>query len=384
MTWNKESITLLGIAYNRHGGAPFGINLADRLLHLYVIGQTGTGKSTLLRNLATQDAAQGHGFCLIDPHGDLASDLSHTLEANHLYWDVSDPRSPWGYNPITHTSKYFRPLVASGLIETLKQQWADAWGARMEHLLRYAILALLETPDADIRDIMRLYIDKSFRYQVVGQVTDEQVRYFWLTEYPKMNYQSTADGVSSIANKLGALLAHPLVRRAVCEPKEPLRFRKLMDEGQGLIVNLAKGRIGADVANVVGGLLVSSFMNAAFTRYNLPTAKRRPFFLYVDEFHTFTTGAFASMMAEARKYGFGVTLAHQHIVQADTDVYEAVLGNVGSLMVFRVGANDAPLISRQLPNIAPEDLISLPNHQAYMQLMVDGHKRPPFSMRTFP
>jgi DNA helicase HerA-like ATPase len=384
MTWNEQSITQLGIAYDRHGGKPFGIKLPDRLMHLYVIGQTGTGKSTLLRNLAVQDYAQGHGFCLIDPHGDLAAELSQQLDVEHIYWDVGDPINPYGYNPLTRPVARYRPLVASGLIETLKRQWSDAWGARMEHLLRYAILALLESPEADLRDIIRLYTDKPFRYEVVSRVADEQVRYFWMTEYPSMNYQSTADGVSSIANKLGALLAHPIVRRALCEPKKPLRFRRLMDDGRCLIISLAKGQIGADIANVIGGLLVSSLMNAAFTRHNVPPEDRRPFFLYVDEFHSFTTTAFASMMSEARKYGLGVTLAHQNIVQADKEVYEAVMGNVGSLMPFRVGANDAPDIARQLSRISPEDLMSLPNHHAYMQLMVDGHKRPPFSISTNP
>ncbi|MES9962200.1 MAG: hypothetical protein ABW116_01550 [Candidatus Sedimenticola sp. 20ELBAFRAG] len=348
-----------------------------------MIGQTGTGKSTLLRNLALQDASQGHGFCLVDPHGDLATELSRELDTEHIYWNVGDPANPYGYNPLTRPSARYRPLVASGLIETLKQQWKDAWGVRMEHLLRYAILALLESPEADLRDILRLYTDKPYRYQVVSRIADEQVRYFWTMEYPSMNYQSTADGVSSIANKLGALLAHPVVRRALCEPKEPLRFRRLMDDGQCLVVSLSKGQVGSDIANVIGGLLVSNLMHAAFTRHNVLAEDRRPFFLYVDEFHSFTTTAFASMMSEARKYALGVSLAHQHTVQAEKDVYEAIMGNVGSLMSFRVGANDAPDMARQLPKISPEDLVSLPNHHAYMQLMVDGHKRPPFSIETY-
>ena len=377
-------MTEIGIAHNRHGGFPFGTKLADRLFHLYVIGQTGTGKSTLLRHLITQDAHHGHGFCLIDPHGDLAAELVNSLHSDYRFWDLGDPECPLGYNPLTRPTKYFRPLVASGLIETLKRQWSDAWGSRMEHLLRYAILALLETPDADLRDIMRLYTDKAFRFEVVRQVSDEQVRSFWVSEYQRMNYQSTADGVSSIANKLGALLAHPVVRRAICEPNEPMRLRRLMDEGQGLLVSLAKGRIGVDVADVVGGLLVSSFLHAAYTRHDLPPADRRPFFVYVDEFASFTTTAFASMLSEARKYGLGVTLAHQYIAQAEAAVIEAVLGNVGSVLAFRVGANDVSLVAKQLPGIQPEDLIALPNHEGYLRLMVEGRQRPPFSIRTMP
>jgi len=380
----KNPVTRLGLAYSRYGNFPFGIRLRDRLMHLYIIGQTGTGKSTLLGNLARQDAAHGLGFCLVDPHGDLATGLHGTLDAPHLYWNVADPVSPFGYNPLTRVSAPLRPLIASGLIETLKKQWADAWGVRMEHLLRYAVLALLEQPSADIRDIIRLYVDKAFRRQVVARLVDEQVLQFWTQEFPNMNYQTAIDGVAPIANKLGAFLAHPVVRKAICAPEKPLRFRRLMDEGEILIVDLAKGRLGADTANVLGGPIVSSIMNAAFSRHDLPEAARRPFMLHVDEFHNFTTGVFAGMLAEARKYGLGVTLAHQHIVQAEREVFEAVLGNAGSLMAFRLGAADAPFIARQLLDIAERDLLTQPNHCAVVQLMVDGEKTRAFSAETLP
>lgn len=380
----KNPVTRLGLAYSRYGNFPFGIRLRDRLMHLYIIGQTGTGKSTLLGNLARQDAAHGLGFCLVDPHGDLATGLHGTLDAPHLYWNVADPVSPFGYNPLTRVSAPLRPLIASGLIETLKKQWADAWGVRMEHLLRYAVLALLEQPSADIRDITRLYVDKAFRRQVVARLVDEQVLQFWTQEFPNMNYQTAIDGVAPIANKLGAFLAHPVVRKAICAPEKPLRFRRLMDEGEILIVDLAKGRLGADTANVLGGPIVSSIMNAAFSRHDLPEAARRPFMLHVDEFHNFTTGVFAGMLAEARKYGLGVTLAHQHIVQAEREVFEAVLGNAGSLMAFRLGAADAPFIARQLLDIAERDLLTQPNHCAVVQLMVDGEKTRAFSAETLP
>lgn len=376
---------MLGLAYDREAGTPFGIQLSDRLSHCYIVGQTGSGKSTLLQNMALQDARLGHGFCLIDPHGDLAAGLHAALaDTPHRYWDIADPACPYGYNPLTRVSAAVRPLVASGLIETLKKQWGDAWGARMEHLLRYAILALLEQPQADIRDIVRLYTEKEFRRQVVAKIADAQVRAFWTREYPNMNYQNAVDGVAPIANKLGAFLAHPLVRRAVCEPAEPLRFRSLMDMGEILIVNLAKGRLGADLANVLGGLIVSSLMHAAFSRHAPPLAARRPFFLHIDEFHSLTTGVFAGMLPETRKYGLGLTLAHQHIVQTDRAVFEAILGNVGSLLVFRVGALDAPTFARQLADIDERDLMHQPNYRAFVQLMVDGRKTRPFSATTWP
>jgi hypothetical protein len=214
----QNPVTSLGMAHRRYGDFPFGIHLSDRFSHLYVIGQTGTGKSTLLLNMALQDARGGTRFCLIDPHGDLAKTLSGSLEEDHIYWEVADPTSPFGYNPLTRTSAALRPLIASGLIEALKQQWSDAWGVRMEHLLRYAILALLELPQTDLRDILRLYLERDFRKQVLAQVTDPNVLQFWTKELPAMNYKNAADGLAPIANKLGAFLAHPPDQRARSHP----------------------------------------------------------------------------------------------------------------------------------------------------------------------
>jgi len=380
----QSPITPLGIARHRYGDRPFGIRLADRMHHLYLIGQTGTGKSTFLLNLALHDARAGHGLCLIDPHGDLALELHRQLKGPHLYFDVADPGCRLGYNPLGRVHRSFRPLLASGLIETLKKQWADSWGARMEHLLRYAILALLDQPHADIRDIVRLYVDKEFRREVISRIGDEQVRTFWTQEFPKMNYLTSIDGVAPIANKLGAFLANPVVRRAVCEPEEPLRFRRIMDERGIVIVNLAKGRLGTDMANVMGGLIITTIMLAAFSRHGSEEKARQPFMLHIDEFPSFTTEAFANLLPEARKYGLSLTLAHQHISQVERPVFDAVLGNVGSVMAFRLGAQDAPEFARQFGDIASQDLIRLPNHHAYVQLMVDGQKSRPFSMRTWP
>ena len=382
---NSPDQYLLGVAYHRYR-APTGFGLAtkDRLQHLYIIGQTGTGKSTLLQNLAQQDANAGTGFCLIDPHGDLAETLHRTLPAPHLYWDVSDPTCTLGYNPLAKVSALHRPLVASGLIETLKKQWPDAWGARMEHILRFALLALLEQPQADLRDILKLLTYKGFRRQVVDQVTDPQVQFFWRVEFPALNYQGSADGVAPVANKLGAFLAQPAVRSALCEPEQPLRFRQIMDTGQVLLVNLAKGRLGADITNILGGLITSTIMHAASTRHGLPKAARRPFFLYVDEFPNLTTKSFAGMLSEARKYGLGLILAHQHLSQTDASVLDAIFGNVGSLVVFRVGPKDAPLLARMLTPFSVHDLQNQPNHRAAVQVMQRGERLPPFSASMYP
>lgn len=380
----SETIGTLGLALNRRGGVPFGIKLADRLMHLHIVGQTGTGKSTLLANLALQDAASGYGFCVIDPHGDLADVLAARLKDRAIVWAPADPANPYGYNPLTLVPAAYRPLVASGLIDAFKKQWADAWGVRMEHLLRHALLTLLDQPRADLRDVIPLFLDKSVRFQMLDRVADPQVRTFWTNEFSKMNYKTALDGVAPIANKLGAFLAHPNVRRAICAPQTPIRFRWVMDEGQMLIINLSKGRLGADAANVLGGLVVASIVNAAFSRQAIPPDQRRPFMLHIDEFHSFTTASVADMLPETRKYGLGLTLVHQHTAQVDPRVFEAILGNVGSLMVFRVGANDAPGFVRQLEKVTPTDLINLPNRRAYMRLMLDGQRTPVFSVETLP
>lgn len=370
----------LGCAHQRYGAPlPFGISGSDRLSHLYTIGQTGTGKSTLLLNLALQDAQHGMGFCLIDPHGDLAEAVHHSISQTHYYWDVANPTCSLGYNPLQTVSASLRPLVASGIIDTLKKQWPDAWGARMEHLLRYAVLALLECRESDLRDLMKLFVYPGFRRQVLDQVTDEQVRFFWKEEYARMNYQSSADGVSPIANKLGAFLANPTVRTALCEPTTPIRFRYLMDRGDVLLVNLAKGKLGTDISNVLGGLITSSMMQAAFTRHDTPEHDRRPFFLYVDEFHNLTTQTFSGMLSEARKYGLGLIIAHQYLSQIDKDLQDALFGNVGSMLIFRVGPNDAPIFSRLMPELSPNDFQNRPNHEATAWIMHEGTRLKPFT-----
>ncbi len=380
----KDVVTTIGLTHGRPPHRPFGILQADRLFHTYIIGQTGTGKSTLMFQLIKQDIAQGHGYCLIDPHGDLAKSVAEVAGGNAVYWDAVNPDCPYGYNPLTYVAEPYRPLVASGLIETLKKQWADAWGARMEHLLRHALLALLSRPGSSFQDIIPMFLESSFRQQVLPKVTDPQVLRFWEEEFPKMNYKTAADGVAPIANKLGGFLAHPTVRRAVCEPQTPLRFREIMDQGKVLVVNLAKGRLGADVANILGGLIVSSVSLAAYSRQNQPEAERRPFYLYIDEFHSFTTTAFADMLSELRKYRLGLVLSHQYTSQLDKGVLDAILGNVGTLMAFRVGASDAPILAKQLASNRPEppDLVNLPNYQMFMKLMVCGRQSGAFSAST--
>ncbi len=380
----NSELTTLGLAHNRYGNFPFGIGVQDRLMHMYTIGQTGTGKSTLLLNMALQDAAAGHGIALIDPHGDLSCQLAKGTAPKAIYWDVADHDCPYGYNPLSKTSPEYRPLVASGLIEALKKQWPEAWGVRMEHLLRFATLALLDAPKTDLRDILRIFLDDDFRKTVISHISNEQVRDFWMKEYPNMNYKKSVDGLAPIANKLGAFLAHPIVRKAVCEPKKPLRFRRIMDEGEILIVNLSKGRLGADIANVLGGLLVSGIMHAAFTRNDQPEAERQPFFLYVDEFHSFTTDSVADLLSETRKYKLGVILSQQHTGQSGAAVFASIFGNVGTMICFRVGAADTSIISTQLGGIESRFLINQPNYRAFVRMLIGGEPAKVFTMTTMP
>jgi energy-coupling factor transporter ATP-binding protein EcfA2 len=360
---------------------------ADRLSHIYIIGKTGTGKSTLLHRLAQQDVFLKRGFCLIDPHGDLAERLAQDVErsgrADIAYWNVADPSSPYGYNPLRHVRRDKIPLAASGMLEALKKHWSDAWGNRMEHILRNALYALLETPDAVFSDILRLLSDDAYRKDIVKKVTNEPVRQFWLKEFPRYTYRYRADAIAPIQNKVGAFLADPTLRWILTEPEHDLHLRRLMDEGGGLIINLSKGQIGEDSANLLGSLLVTTLGLAAFTRAE--SIERRPFHVYLDEFQNFTTLSVANMTSELRKYGVSFTLAHQYLHQLEPAVRHAVIGNVGTLIAFRVGAEDAALLSRELaPVFGPEDLQSLPNFHIYLKLMIEAAPSRPFSATTLP
>jgi len=371
----------------RNRGIHFGIKQADRLAHLHIIGKTGTGKSTLLETLFDQDLQAGRGCALIDPHGDLAERVVVRVpswrRSDLVYVDLTDPAQPYGYNPLTHVSPERQSLVASGIMELFEKMWPNAWGQRMEHILRNTLLALLDVPEANFADILRLYADKSFRRGVVANTANEQVRNFWRTEYPKYTYRYQAEAIAPIQNKVGAFLADQRLYRFFVEPEQPLRFRQLMDEGKILVVNLAKGEIGADSAALAGGLVVTAISLAAFSRASLPEEERRPFHVYVDEFQTFTTLSLANMTAELRKYGVGLVLAHQYLHQLQPEVLHAVLGNAGTLISFRLGAEDAAYLAREFdPVFTAEELIRLPNYRIYLRLMIDGEPSQPFSATT--
>jgi len=366
---------------------PFGIKQADRLSHVYVIGKTGVGKSTLLETLALGDLQAGRGFALIDPHGDLVErvrDVASPAQRERLiYLDAADPTQPFGYNPLRRVRDDKIPLAASGLLEAMRKIWPDAWGVRMEHVLRNTLFALLERDGSTLPDIVRLYTDKEFRKQVTSRVRNDVVRAFWTEEFAHYPDRLRAEAVAPIQNKLGALLTDPRLFNVLVTPAVDIHFRKLMDEGGVLLVNLAKGRLGEDGASVLGGLIVSTVGLAALSRADEPAHTRQSYFLYVDEFQTFTTLSFVNMMAELRKYGVGLTLAHQHLHQLEPDIRHAVLGNAGTLISFRVGPEDAGILASELqPTFEVMDLLNLANQNIYLKLMIDGSPSKPFSAKT--
>lgn len=350
---------------------------------MYLIGRTGAGKSTLIETLAQQDLEAGRGVCVIDPHGDLVERLRDYSAASgraSFYWDAASPEQPFGFNPLRRVRHDKVPLAVSGVLEALKKLWPDAWGVRMEHVLRNSLYALIERDGSSLPDILRLYRDKAFRTGVVHGIRNDVVRTFWLSEFAKYQDRWRAETVAPIQNKLGALLTDPRLYRALVAPEQPISFRRLMDEGGGLLINLSKGRLGEDSANVLGSLVVATVGLAALSRAEVPVTARRPFFLYVDEFQTFTTLAFANMMPELRKYGVGLTLAHQHLFQLQDEIRHAVLGNAGTLVAFRLGAEDVAVIAREFnPPFTTHDLLNLSNHNFYVKLMIDSMPSRPFS-----
>jgi hypothetical protein len=365
----------------------FGINSEDRFSHLYVIGKTGTGKSTLLETMALQDLRAGNGFALIDPHGDLVERINARVPPSRrtdvIYLNAPDPLQPYGYNPLRHVGQDRIALAASGMMEVFKKMWPEAWGVRMEHILRNVLMALLEQPKATLHDVLRLLSDQDFRKGIAKELRNQTVRTFLLKEFERFSFGYRADGTAPIQNKVGAFLADPLLNRILTAPKTDLHIRRIMDEGKVLLVNLGKGQIGEDSSSILGGLLVTTIGLAAYSRTDIPAANRRDFFVYIDEFQSFTTLALANMLSELRKYRVGFTVAHQYLNQLEPEVRHAVLGNTGSIISFRVGAEDTPYLVREFhERFAEIDLLQLPNYRVYLKLMIDGTPSKPFSATT--
>jgi hypothetical protein len=389
---NPEQISYFAETDARNKRIPFGIKSKDRSRHMYVIGKTGMGKSTLLENIAVQDLKNGNGVCFIDPHGKTADLLLEYVPKERindvLYFAPFDTDHPVSFNVMEDVGYDKRHLVVSGLMSTFKKIWQDAWSARMEYILSNTLLALLEYPDSTLLSVNKMLSDKVFRQKVVDNITDMSVKSFWVDEFAKYTEKFAAEATPAIQNKIGQFTANPLIRNIVGQPKSSFDIRELMDQKKIVIVNLSKGRIGEINAQLLGSMIVTKIYLAAMSRADAnesELAKLPNFYLFVDEFQSFANESFADILSEARKYKLNLTITHQYIEQMPEEVRSAVFGNVGTFISFRVGAADAEYIEKEFaPVFVAEDIVNLGFAQIYLRLMIDGIGSQPFSARTLP
>ncbi|MEN9913081.1 MAG: hypothetical protein RLY66_489 [Candidatus Parcubacteria bacterium] len=389
---DENRITYFGETDARNKRLKFGIKAKDRTRHVYVIGKTGMGKSTLLENMAVQDIQGGEGMCFIDPHGKTADLMLEYVPKDRIR-DVIviapfDLENPISFNVLESVSPEKRHLVVGGLMSTFKKIWEDAWSARMEYILTNTLLALLEAPDTTLLGVNRMLSDKAYRNEIISHVTDPSVKSFWVKEFANYTERMAAEAVPAIQNKVGQFTANPLIRNMIGQSKSSFDFRKAMDERKIIIINLSKGRIGDENMKLLGGLLVTKIYLAAMSRADVPdrVMKMLPnFYLFVDEFQNFANASFADILSEARKYKLNLTIAHQYIEQMDEIVRPAVFGNVGTMIAFRVGATDGEVFEKEFaPVFVLEDLVNLGFAQIYLKLMIDGLSSSPFSATTLP
>ena len=383
-----ENISAFGLTNFRGINHQFGMLRRDRSRHVYVIGQTGAGKSGLLELFALSDTFYNQGYCIIDPHGDFAIDNLRFVPANRIedvvYFNPADTQYPVAFNPLELSDASRKPNVCSEVIGVLKRMFGDSWGPRLEHILRYTLLALLDRPETTLLDISRMLTDKDFRKETLDYCTDVTVLQFWKHEFGQWNEKQVNESIAPVLNKVGAFTANPIIRNIIGQPKSSFNVRKIMDEGKILVVNLSKGLIGEDNAGILGAFLVTKIQLAAMSRSDIPdVANRRPFYLYVDEFQNFATDSFAVILSEARKYGLNLTVANQYIAQMTDSVRDAVFGNVGTTISFRVSADDAPILSKQFePTFEAQDLLQMNNRNFVISMIINGEKVPAFSATT--
>lgn len=389
---DPDQITYFAETDSRGRRIRFGIKAGDRSKHVYVIGKTGMGKSTLLENLAIQDIQNGNGLAFVDPHGSSAEKLLEYIPEERikdvLYFAPFDLEHPIAFNVMEDVGYDKRHLVVSGLMSAFKKIWVDAWSARMEYILSNVLLALLEYPDATLLDVNRMLIEKAYRKKVVEYITDPIVKSFWVDEFANYTDRYTQDATPAIQNKVGQFTSNPLIRNIVGQSKSSFDLREMMDTKKILIVNLSKGRMGETNARLLGSMLTTKIYLAAMSRADLPPreiAKLPDFYFYVDEFQSVANDSFADILSEARKYKLALTIAHQYVEQMEENVRDAVLGNVGTTIVFRVGPLDAELFEKVFaPQFTAEDLVNLGFAQIYLTLSIDGVGSPPFSATTLP
>ncbi len=367
----------------------FGIKEDDRRRHMYLIGKTGMGKSTILENMIVDDIRAGHGVAVVDPHGDLAEKIIEFIPDERIndviYFNPADIEYPIAFNVVEQVDPHLRHLVASGLIGVFQKLWADSWGPRLEYILRNAILAILDYPGSTLLGVVRILSDKAFRKKVVSNIKDPVVKSFWEKEFASYADKFASEAVSPIQNKVGQFLSTAFMRNIIGQVSSALDMRKIMDEGKILIMNLSKGRIGEDNSALLGAMMITKIQLAAMSRVDIDEKQRKDFYLYIDEFQNFSTDSFANILSEARKYRLCLIMAHQYIEQLSEKVKPAVFGNVGTMIVFRVGATDAEeLVKEFTPTFTEEDLVNLPKYEMYLKLMIDGVASDPFSARGLP
>lgn len=383
-------ITYVGKTNFRAKGKKFGIKRKDRRKHVYVVGKTGTGKTTLLKNMIVQDMQNGEGTAVIDPHGDLAESLLDFVPKRRInevvYFNPKDTAYPVGLNLLEEVEESERHLAVSGLLSTFRRMFERFWGPRMEHILRNCFYALLDFPASTLLSVPRLLQDSRYRRKVVEKVQDPKVRDFWKTEYSSYQERFRTEAISPILNKVGKFLTAPLLRNIIGQPTSKIDFSRILNEGKILIANLSKGALGEENQILLGSLLVTRLQLAAMERVRIPEEERKDFYLYVDEFQNFSSSqTFESILSEARKYRLNLILAHQYLSQLDEEVRDAIFGNVGTIISFRVGAEDAEELEKQFgPEFGKSAFIHLPQYEVYLRLMIDGISSRPFSARTFP
>jgi hypothetical protein len=379
-------VSLFGLTNFRGRHLKFGIKRSDRGRHMYIIGQTGAGKSFLLQLLTLSDIYHDVGFAIVDPHGDYATDIMKYIPEHRLddviYLNPADREYPMAFNPMEITDPAMKDHISSELVGVLKRMF-DSWGPRLEYILRYTLLALLDHPDSTMLDIPRMLTEKDFRKQVINNINDPVVKSFWVTEFASWNEKFASEAVAPVLNKVGAFVANPLVRNIIGQKKSAFNIRQIMDEGKILLVNLSRGQVGEDNAAILGALMVTKIQLAAMSRADMPLEDRRPFYLYVDEFQNFATDSFAVILSEARKYGLNLTVANQYVSQMPEVVRDAVFGNVGTMVSFRIGPGDSTVLGRYFePVFEAIDLTKLHNQNIFISMIIDGEKASPFSAAT--
>lgn len=384
---DDEYFTYIGTRQGRGQGNLFGLRKTDRRRHVYAIGKTGTGKTTLLRNMIVQDIIAGHGVGVIDPHGDLAESLLDYIPPSRIddvvYFNPTDYDYPIGLNLIRNVPSNQRHVLASGIVGAFKSIWRDSWGPRLEYILYAAVAALLDCENVSILGVQKMLIDEKYRHWVVKQVKDPAIQSFWLHEFGRYDLKYLREVIAPIQNKVGQLFMAAPIRNILGQVKSKIDPAFMMNDRRIFIANLSKGQLGADKANLLGALLVTQFQLAAMARATTPEEEREDFFLYIDEFHNFSTDSFASILSEARKYRLGLVLANQYIHQLHDDVRHAVFGNAGTLISFRVGGSDAIQLSLEFDEaFAPSRFTDLANHEICIKPLIQGESQAPFTGNT--